>query len=229
MRFAGGPLARLASKPVLDEGLLGPRLADALVAAAWCALVLDAALQLRRERAARGALGPVVAAGWRPAATVRAAVVVATLAAGVTLERLGGRLPHRPAVAAIGLALVAGGVLLHMRARRALGPLWSGIVTVRTGHAVVADGPYGVVRHPLYVALALVATGSFLAHPSLAIGCAAAGALAGIALKIPREERVLGAALGADWARYAARVPAVVPRIADAVAALGRAFTGTRR
>jgi len=214
---------------VLDAAALGPRTVDVLLAAAWCALALDAAVRTWRERTARRALGPVVASGWRPPAAVRAAVVAGTVAAAVAVERAGGRLPHRPAVALAGLVLVAAGVVLHARARRALGPLWSGVVAVRAGQAVVASGPYAVVRHPLYTALGLVATGSFLAHPSVMTAAAASGALAGMALKIAREERVLGAALGEEWRRYAARVPAVVPRLADLRAALGRLVTGTRR
>lgn len=215
------PLASPHLVEAADARVLGSTLVDALVAAAWCALALDTWRQGRREREARKALGPVVAGGWQPPGALRALVLAATLGAAALLEHVTGRLPHRPALAAAGLALVATGLALHAAARRALGVLWSAVVTVRARHVVVEHGPYAVVRHPLYAALLLLAGGSFLAHPSLATGCLAGGLAAGLLLKMRREERCLRQTLGPAYVHYAARVPALVPRL--------RSLTGRRR
>jgi len=95
----------------------------------------------------------------------------------------------------------------------ALGASWSGVVTVRAGQTIVERGPYAVVRHPLYASLLLLATGTLLAHPSVATSCLALGFGTGLALKIRVEERALRRVLGPAWDHYAARVPALVPRL----------------
>jgi protein-S-isoprenylcysteine O-methyltransferase Ste14 len=186
--------------------------ADALLATAWIALVLDGVWQTRREHAARAALGPVVLRAWQPSVAAGVAVLAAALAGAAALERLTGRFAYRPAAALAGLVLVFAGVALHGWARRTLGPMWSGVVEVRAQHVLVEAGPYTVVRHPIYLAGLLLAVGSLLAHPSPASASVATGLAAGVLLKAWLEERALRRALGDDYARYAARVPAIVPR-----------------
>ena len=189
---------------------------DALLVAAWITLAADNLLLARRERAARVRLGPVVGGGSGPGRAVRLAVLAVLLGCGALLEaRTGGRFAFHPVAAVAGLVLAGAGIALHLRARRALGPFWSGPVAVRAGHMVVTGGPYARVRHTLYLAVLLLAAGSVLAHPSLAVACAAAGIAAGIAYKIPVEERALRATCGDAYARYAAEVPALLPRLLD--------------
>mgnify|MGYP002071038618 FL=1 len=93
------------------------------------------------------------------------------LLAAAALESLTGRAGFQRGSAAVGLALVFAGLALHLSARRTLGALWSGIVEVRAGHTVIAHGPYARVRHPIYLALALLAFGSLLVHPSALTAC----------------------------------------------------------
>jgi protein-S-isoprenylcysteine O-methyltransferase Ste14 len=155
-------------------------------------------------------------------------VLVAVPLAAVALEARTGRVAFHPGPAFAGLLLVAAGVLLHLWARRALGPLWSGTVEVRAGHAVVSAGPYAHVRHPIYAAVVLVAVGSLLVHTSVATACAASGLVAGLALKMRSEERALGTSLGGDYGGYAARVPALVPALRPALERLGH-WIGERR
>lgn len=185
---------------------LSPRLADVLVAAAWIALALDSLGLARRERRA-GARVPDAGGA------LRAAFVAALLVMAFALEGLTGRWHPPGGLALVGAVLAASGLALHARARRALGPHWSTAVRPASPPALVEHGPYARVRHPIYLALVLLVAGSFLAHPSPATACLAAGAGVGIGLKVRLEERVLRAALGADYARYAERVPALVPRL----------------
>jgi len=173
--------------------------------------VLDGVWQTRREHAARARLGPVVLCTWQPSVAAGLAVLVASLAGAVVLERALGRFAFRPAPALAGLVLAAGGVGLHGWARRTLGPMWSGVVQVRAQHVLVERGPYRLVRHPIYLAGLLLAAGSFLAHPSPASVCLGAGFALGVVLKAWLEERALRGALGESYARYAARVPALIP------------------
>jgi protein-S-isoprenylcysteine O-methyltransferase Ste14 len=115
-------------------------------------------------------------------------------------------------VALAGLALAAAGLALALWARRSLADLWSPAVTVPAGGRLIERGPYARVRHPLYLGVFLLGTGSLLAHPSLAALCLWGGLTLGLALKAAQEERLLARALGARWQGYAARVPALVPR-----------------
>src|SRR5262249_4987753 len=194
--------------------------ANALLAAAWIALAADNLLLVRRERAARQRLGPVVR-GSMPGRSVRIAVLVVLLGCAALLEReTGGLLGFPPVAAVVGLALAAAGLALHLRARRALGPFWSGPITVRAGHAVVTSGPYALVRHPLYLGVLLLAAGTVLVHTSPATVCVALGVSVGIGLKMRAEERALVAICGEAYARYAAEVPALIPRPAQLRAVL---------
>jgi protein-S-isoprenylcysteine O-methyltransferase Ste14 len=154
--------------------------------------------------------------------------LAATLAAAAALEHRSPRLAFSPAAALAGLVLVSGGLSLHVWARRALGPLWSGPVEVRPGEPLVERGPYARVRHPIYLALLLLAAGSALAHTSVASLCLAVGLAVGLALKVRLEERALRGAPGDAYGRYASRVPALVPALAPLLRALGR-FVGRRR
>jgi protein-S-isoprenylcysteine O-methyltransferase Ste14 len=211
---AGGAtrVCRAAPAP-LASAHVPSSLADALLAVAWGALALDGVWERWRERRARAALGPVVAAPWRPPALGGVLVAAAALLGAVALERLAGRLPYRPAVGLPGLALAGAGLALFAWARRVLGPSWSGTVEVRAGQRLVERGPYARVRHPIYLAVLLLGAGTVLAHPSLATAAVAVGLGTGIALKIRLEERTLRAALDGAWDAYAARVPALLPRL----------------
>lgn len=178
---------------------------DALLAAAWLGVVLDNRRMLRREAGAR-------ARESGPTRAVAAAVLAALLGGTALLERLsGGRVGFHPLAAGLGVGCAAAGLALHMRARRTLGVQWSSRVAVAPGHRLVTAGPYAWVRHPIYLAVLLLAAGTVLAHPSVATVCLAGGFAAGVAIKIRAEERVLRNAGGEAWARYAARVPALLP------------------
>ena len=188
-------------------------LVDVLLVSAWASLAVLDLRAASRERAARRALGPAIVGGRQPPAPLLVLLVAATLAGLVLIERREGHLPPPPAAAIAGLALTAAGLFLHVRARRTLGASWSGVVTVRAAQTVVERGPYAVVRHPIYASLLLLAGGSILAHPSVGTACLTVGFALGIGLKIVIEERALRRALGPAYASYAARVPALIPRL----------------
>lgn len=171
-------------------------LADVLLAIAWLA-----SLALAWGRPGRRPIG----AAW--AGLVVAGIV---LALGVRLEReTGGRLGSAPAATALGLALVVVGAGLHAWARTALGATWAPVAT--PGDDLVTLGPYARLRHPAYAGLALMALGSVLAHPSVAVGAGAVGLVAGLVLKARLEDRRLAARFGERWRRWAAEVPPWAP------------------
>src|SRR5262249_32774085 len=56
--------------------------------------------------------------------------------------------PSTPAVEIAAAVLCAGGLILRVYARRASGPDWSGIVTLKREHELVTGGPYPYVPPP---------------------------------------------------------------------------------
>src|SRR5262249_39057247 len=110
-----------------------------------------------------------------------------------------------------GLGVVLCGLLLHFTARRALGRWWDAAVTVREGQPVVTNGPYAVVRHPLYLAVLLMAGGPPAGHPPLAAAGRRLGLAPRTALKARAEDALLRRVFGATWEAYAADVPALIP------------------
>jgi len=58
--------------------------------------------------------------------------------------------------------LVAAGLSFAVWARRYIGSNWSGDVTVKQDHTLVRDGPYRLVRHPIYTGILVAGLGSAL-------------------------------------------------------------------
>jgi protein-S-isoprenylcysteine O-methyltransferase Ste14 len=73
------------------------------------------------------------------------------------------------------------------------------------GQRVVAEGPYAIVRHPMYTGLIAIGAGSALALGSYWSLLAAAAWAVILALRLVREERTLSAGL-AGYDAYLARV-----------------------
>ncbi len=129
--------------------------------------------------------------------------------AGDTLEMVLGwqsaLLAWGPLQAAGGLAIAAGAVLLLAARRR--------VAAAHRERRLAVDGPYARLRHPEYAAGALVALGALLLWPGW-IGLALLPALAWVHLRLARaEDALLLAEHGDAWRRYAADVPAFVPRM----------------
>lgn len=107
-----------------------------------------------------------------------------------------------PRSAAAGTGLILAGAALHLWAK---GCLWRNT-------RVTSWGPYAWVRHPFYLANALVDGGilAWAANPYLAAAAAPLWA-AVYAATIRREEAGLSAMLGESYERYRSRVPALLP------------------
>jgi protein-S-isoprenylcysteine O-methyltransferase Ste14 len=109
-------------------------------------------------------------------------------------------------------ALTVGGFLVTWWARVTLGRLWSSGVTRKADHAIITNGPYSFVRHPIYTGL-LLAIAATAALRGTAGGCLGALIIAvGLVLKARVEEQFLRVELGeAHYDAYARRVPMLVP------------------
>ncbi len=101
---------------------------------------------------------------------------------------------------------------IGLAAVRTLGKQWSYAARLIEGHRLVIEGPYRIVRHPIYSAMLgkLLATACAFGHPIGAL-IASAVFLAGTAIRIRSEEKLLRGQFGAEYEAYARRVPALVP------------------
>jgi len=80
------------------------------------------------------------------------------------------------------------------------------------GHSLKTDGPYAVVRHPMYLGIVLFHLGASLALQSpLLLAATALFVVPFTAVRIGAEEKVLRDAFGERYLRYAERVPALIP------------------
>ena len=122
-------------------------------------------------------------------------------------------LPHDPAIAAVGLAIVLAGLALALWARVTLGGNWSGQVTFKEGHELIRHGPYAHVRHPIYSAILLMLIGTAMAIGTLGALAGLPLIGAGIWLKLGQEEALMSEHFPAEYAAYRSRVKALVPRL----------------
>ena len=113
--------------------------------------------------------------------------------------------------AALGAALTFAGVLFSAWARFVLAGNWSGYVQLKHDHELIVDGPYRWVRHPIYTGLILMFLGTALAVGEWRALLAVAIASVAFWRKLRREEALMRTAFGGSYARYAERVPALIP------------------
>lgn len=130
--------------------------------------------------------------------------------------RIGAGAPAVPSALRIpGAALVVLGFALlaltyrHIDSWTAMaGPQLTGAVA----RPLITGGIYGVIRHPRYLVLLLGAWGNLLMLGGTVLAVAAVVTTALVPLLVHVEERELSRHFGPAWERYAARVPALVPR-----------------
>lgn len=111
-----------------------------------------------------------------------------------------------------GAPLMAAGALLHHWGARHLGANLTLSISTRPDHQLVTSGPFGWVRHPLYLGGAVESIGVVLLLADGAVAFAALGFWCLVALRTSKEDAILLATFGDDYRAYHARVPAWLPR-----------------
>ncbi|MGD1211740.1 MAG: isoprenylcysteine carboxylmethyltransferase family protein [Candidatus Acidiferrales bacterium] len=112
------------------------------------------------------------------------------------------------------VVLVIVSVWLCWAAARTLGKQWALVARVIEGHELITAGPYAIVRNPIYLSM----LGMYLAS-ALAVSRwrALLGGLivflAGTAIRIRTEEKLLRETFRAQFDDYARRVPALLTRL----------------
>lgn len=70
--------------------------------------------------------------------------------------------PFNQLINLFGIALLLSGFIFAIWARITLSRFWSGSVAVIEGQPVIRQGPYSIVRHPIYTGVIAMLWGSFL-------------------------------------------------------------------
>ncbi len=115
-------------------------------------------------------------------------------------------------VAVFTMIVAIGSVWFVSAAVRSLGRHWSIAARLVEGHKLVTEGPYRIVRNPIYTGMfgMLVATGLAISH-WIGLLIAIVVYVVGTLIRVHSEEKLLREAFGAEFEAYARRVPAVVP------------------
>jgi protein-S-isoprenylcysteine O-methyltransferase Ste14 len=116
--------------------------------------------------------------------------------------------------AALGLLLVALGTAVAVWARAVLGACWSTAPKANAARELATSGPYGWVRHPVYLGVLVALVGDALAFVnwvSLLVGLA--WVLPALLWRAQVEERLLADVYGETYQRYRQRTSLLLPRL----------------
>ena len=115
-------------------------------------------------------------------------------------------------LAILTMALGIASVWFVMTAIRTLGQQWSLGARLIEGHKLITEGPYRIVRNPIYTGMfgMLLATGLAVSH-WIGLLIAIVVYAVGTVVRVRSEEKLLRGAFGAEFDAYARRVPAVIP------------------
>jgi protein-S-isoprenylcysteine O-methyltransferase Ste14 len=121
--------------------------------------------------------------------------------------------PPSSSLAWLGLGITVVGLVFSVYARRYLGGNWSGTVTLKEGHTLVREGPYRLIRHPIYTGLIAAFAGTALAQGQVR-GLLSLILVAGsLVVKLGREERWMGERFGDEYRHYRTHSWALLPWI----------------
>ncbi len=120
-------------------------------------------------------------------------------------------LPPGGATGVSGTMVCGAGLLLALGARWTLGANWSGEVAIKERHELIQQGPYRLVRHPIYAGVLLMVLGTAIVLDELRGFLAIAFFLGSVALRIHAEEIVLTQQFPQEFPQYKKRTRLLIP------------------
>lgn len=120
---------------------------------------------------------------------------------------------HTDTVGLIGLTLAAVGAGIALWSRMLLGKNWSLAVQQKENHELIKNGPYSLVRHPIYSGLLLLFCGHALIVGDYRAILAVVIVFVSFWLKLKKEEVVLTKTFGTHYSQYRQKTKALIPFI----------------
>ena len=123
-----------------------------------------------------------------------------------------------PSVALFDSQMVLGSILIACGAALSCWALlrfrsWRLRASVDVGHELVTDGPFRFLRHPIYMALNLLALGSAVWIPTPGVWVAFVCIVVGSDLRARAEEALLRRSFGEQYESYCSRTRRYVPMV----------------
>jgi protein-S-isoprenylcysteine O-methyltransferase Ste14 len=122
--------------------------------------------------------------------------------------------PFQPVLAWLGTAVFVASLCLFYRVHRELGRNWSDSLEVREQHALVTEGLYRYVRHPMYTAFFMWAVAQALLLPNWVAGFSGLVGFGTLFLfRVGREEQMMLESFGEEYRAYMKRTARLIPGI----------------
>ena len=111
----------------------------------------------------------------------------------------------------IGTLICLVGVGLAIWARNILGKNWSGNVMLQKEHQLITEGPYNLVRHPIYLGVLMAMLGSSLVIGQIFGLAYFIFSAFGLWIKSGQEEALLATQFPNDYLQYKQKVKRLLP------------------
>jgi protein-S-isoprenylcysteine O-methyltransferase Ste14 len=180
----------------------------------WCIFLVTFALRARRTRSRETKRDRTAMAGF----VLQSVGYLAVWFYPLQRKQFSAIVPMPRAtevvLAVLTVAAAVASVWLVNAASRRLGKQWGLAARLVEGHDLISDGPYRLVRNPIYTGMfgLLLATGLAMSRWTTLLA-ASAVFVAGTLIRIRSEEKLLRQAFGAAFDEYARKVPALIPGI----------------
>ena len=189
-----------------------PTIVFVIVLLCWCAFAAaflfrkkpPKSKETKRDNTARIGIA-LEAVGYAIVWTVRRPQTTSFLPAPPALEVI---------IALITVALAIASVWLVLSSVRTLGKQWSVAARLVEGHQLITDGPYRIVRNPIYTGMfgMMIATGFTVSYwwtlpPAIIVFWI------GTVMRVRSEEKLLQEAFGNEFEEYTRQVPALLPEL----------------
>jgi protein-S-isoprenylcysteine O-methyltransferase Ste14 len=120
--------------------------------------------------------------------------------------------PALPWMVGLGALIFAMALWTFRRTHKALGRNWSISLEIREKHQLISNGPYALVRHPMYTSFLLMGIGQMFLLSNWVVGLAG---ILGFALlfflRVGKEERLMLEFFGPEYRAYMDRTKRIIP------------------
>ncbi|WDO09664.1 isoprenylcysteine carboxylmethyltransferase family protein [Streptomyces murinus] len=122
----------------------------------------------------------------------------------------------QPELALLGALLALLSTALLLWSRWVLGTMWDSVPSLQQNHELRTDGPYRLVRHPIYTGILGLITGSMLTGGFSFWTAFLIAAIPWLLRRVRVEDALMAGEFGAAYDAYRTRVPALIPRLRPA-------------